>query len=403
MAEMRASPVKSKALKRLADIVRMAEEQGQMEFLPVNPMSLFPVSSSTLENLAYGNLPMAIPSQSNIPITKTGRKQEVAELAGLLPTLPAASRGVAQGANYLGDVLTQAVTRNPQATSMRALDEIARMSPVLQMFDPALAKRVMPKTALVDEAGNPRLMYHGTAKDIQEFKPGQADASFVSPDPSFAEKFSEYSQDRSIKEIADRIDQNPAEKEKLLSGIIDRAMERGDLTSVNFPYHQQLAKAGFLPNLDMYTKDYWLDSFMNRPLKDAFDTVGIGKDVTRSISEMTPTGPNMLPVYVDAKNPFDYENPAHVNKVIRALGKDYPEFYEGTTFAKNLKRALASGDWDSIEGTDVQETIKKLGFDGFFVKEQGIKNLGVYDPKQIKSAISDQDIMEQFLKGKRDD
>lgn len=169
MAEMRASPVKSKALKRLADIVRMAEEQGQMEFLPVNPMSLFPVSSSTLENLAYGNLPMAIPSQSNIPITKTGRKQEVAELAGLLPTLPAASRGVTQGANYLGDVLTQAVTRNPQATSMRALEEIGRMSPVSQMFDPALAKRVMPETKAVDEAGSPVMVYHGTtqAKDLE--------------------------------------------------------------------------------------------------------------------------------------------------------------------------------------------------------------------------------------------
>jgi hypothetical protein len=133
MAEMRASPVKSKTLKRLADIVRMAENQGQMEFLPFNPMTLFPVSSTTLENLAYGNLPMAIPSQSNIPITKTGRKQEVAELAGLLPMVPATSRGVTQGANYLGDVMTQAVTRNPQATSMRALSEISQMSPFPQI------------------------------------------------------------------------------------------------------------------------------------------------------------------------------------------------------------------------------------------------------------------------------
>jgi hypothetical protein len=133
MAEMRASPVKSKTLKRLADIVRMAEDQGQMEFLPFNPMTLFPVSSTTLENLAYGNLPMAIPSQSNIPITKTGRKQEVAELAGLLPMVPATSRGVTQGANYLGDVMTQAVTRNPQATSMRALSEISQMSPFPQL------------------------------------------------------------------------------------------------------------------------------------------------------------------------------------------------------------------------------------------------------------------------------
>jgi hypothetical protein len=92
--------------------------------------------------------------------------------------------------------MTQAVTRNPQATSMRALSEISQMSPVPQMFDPALAKRVMPETAVVDEAGNPRLMYHGTAKDIQEFKPGQAEASFVSADPDFAEKFTEYSQER---------------------------------------------------------------------------------------------------------------------------------------------------------------------------------------------------------------
>jgi hypothetical protein len=396
MAEMRASPVKSKTLKRLADIVRMAEDQGQMEFLPFNPMTLFPVSSTTLENLAYGNLPMAIPSQSNIPITKTGRKQEVAELAGLLPMVPATSRGVTQGANYLGDVMTQAVTRNPQATSMRALSEISQMSPVSQMFDPALAKRVMPETAVVDEAGNPRLMYHGTAKDIQEFKPGQAEASFVSADPDFAEKFTEYSQERSIKEIADRIDQSPAEKEKLLSGIIDRAMERGDLTSVNFPEHQELAKAGLIPNLNMYTKNYWLNSFMNRPLKDVFSTVGIGKDVTRSLSEMTPTGPNILPVYVNAKNPFDYQNPAHLKSLIKNL----PDDYDGTSVGMWLMRSLERGDWDAIESADVQETIKKLGFDGFYVNEHGTKNLGVYDPKQIKSAISNEDIMEQFLKGR---
>jgi len=399
MAEMRASPVKSKTLKRLADIVRMAEDQGQMEFLPFNPMTLFPVSSTTLENLAYGNLPMAIPSQSNIPITKTGRKQEVAELAGLLPMVPATSRGVTQGANYLGDVMTQAVTRNPQATSMRALSEISQMSPVSQMFDPRLAQQVMPKTSIVDEGGTPRLMYHGTAKDIQEFIPGESGASFVSPDPKFAGKFTEYSQDRSIKAIADEIDQNPEAKAKLLDSVIEKAMGRGDLTSVNFPYHRQLADAGFIQNLDMYTKDYWLDSFMNRPLRDVFDTVGIGKDVTSAISEMTTTGPNILPVYVNVKKPFDYENSAHVNQVMRALSKDDPDFYAGTTRGRNLKRALQSGSWDDIENTDVQQVIKDLGFDGFFVKEQGVKNLGVFDPKQIKSATSDPDIMEQFLKG----
>ena len=317
MAEMRASPVRVPGLKTLADIVRMVEERGQMEILPFNPATLFPVSSTTLENLAYGNLPMAIPSQSNIPITKTGRKQEVAELVGLLPTLPAASRGVAKGANYLGDVLTQAVTRNPQATSMRALEEIGRMSPVPQMFDPRLAKRVMPKTTVVDEAGNPRLMYHGTPESFEDFETGRLGAVFASPDPKFASKY--------------------ADEEY----IVDKG---------------------------------WV--------------------------AVTGGAPNVRPVYIDAKNPFDYENPSHVNKLIRALKEDDPAFYEGTTMGRNLKRAISAGDWETIERWDVQETIEKLGFDGFFVKEQGIKNLGVYDPKQIKSATSDPDIMEQFLKGK---
>ena len=163
MAEMRASPVKSQALKRRADIVRLAEERGEMEILPFNPATLFPVSSTTLENLAYGNLPMAIPSQSNIPITKTGRKQEVAELAGLLPTLPAASRGVTQGANYLGDVMTQAVTRNPQATSMRALEEIGRMSPV-----PQIAPKGIKRSEIQAEAKSLGLPSSGKTEEIQE-------------------------------------------------------------------------------------------------------------------------------------------------------------------------------------------------------------------------------------------
>jgi len=130
MAEMRASPVKSKTLKRLADIVRMAEDQGQMEFLPFNPMTLFPVSSTTLENLAYGNLPMAIPSQSNIPITKTGRKQEVAELAGLAMMAPGTGRATKVAADTAGDAMVRYLTGNPRATAMGVLDEAGQMAPL---------------------------------------------------------------------------------------------------------------------------------------------------------------------------------------------------------------------------------------------------------------------------------
>ena len=304
MAEMRASPVKSQALKRLADIVRSVEQGGEMEFLPFNPMSLFPVSSTTLENLAYGNLPMAIPSQSNIPITKTGRKQEVAELAGLLMSAQPVGRGVAKGANYLGDVLTRAVTRNPQATSMRALDEIARMSPVSQMFDPRLAKRVMPQTTVVDEAGNPRLLYHGTTEDFKQFDPGTRGAVFASPDPKFTNVYA-------------------------------------------------------------------------------------GEDMDRYLS-----GGNVRPVYVDAKNPFDYDNPDHVQAVVQYIKKNDPDFAD---IADSVGEKVGTGVYSQIERPLVQNAIRQLGFDGFFVQERGTKNIAVFDPQQVKSAISDPDIMEQFL------
>jgi hypothetical protein len=44
--------------------------------------------------------------------------------------LPMASRGVARGANYLGDVLTQATRAAPPAAPMRAVSEIAEAAPI---------------------------------------------------------------------------------------------------------------------------------------------------------------------------------------------------------------------------------------------------------------------------------
>jgi hypothetical protein len=46
------------------------------------------------------------------------------------------------------------------------------------------------RSQIVDEQGRPRVMYHGTARDITEFKAKQAGAIFVTDDPRFAEDFS---------------------------------------------------------------------------------------------------------------------------------------------------------------------------------------------------------------------
>jgi len=54
---------------------------------------------------------------------------------------------------------------------------------------------------------------------------------------------------------------------------------------------------------------------------------------------------------------------------------------------KGIKPAwFDGGKWDKIEDRDVQKAIKALKYDSFYIQEGGIKNLAVYDPKQLKSA-----------------
>jgi hypothetical protein len=44
-------------------------------------------------------------------------------------------------------------------------------------------------------------------------------------------------------------------------------------------------------------------------------------------------------------------------------------------------------NWPLFENHNVQEAIQDMGHDSFYIRERGTKNLGVYDPRRIKSAI----------------
>jgi len=85
---------------------------------------------------------------------------------------------------------------------------------------------------------------------------------------------------------------------------------------------------------------------------------------------------HVMPVHAQVTNPFDYENPEH----IKALNKEVDEM-------KIIGSLNIPNNWKHIERSVIQNAIKKLGHDSFYVSESGMKNLGVYDPKKIKSAI----------------
>jgi hypothetical protein len=160
-----AAPEQNRLLAQLASLLRGREEvQAQMNPTMMGTlMDLILPSAQTVEKLSYGDPMFRMPPSGTggyIPITTD--KQYAAELIGMSPAIPAASRATARISNEAADQLVRAITRNPEATAPAALEAAEQMAPLSRIFRPEQVKSVLPKTKVVDEAGNPQIVYHGT-------------------------------------------------------------------------------------------------------------------------------------------------------------------------------------------------------------------------------------------------
>ena len=219
----------------------------------------------------------------------------------------------------------------------------------------------------IEDSAVKQRMYHGTSVDIAQFRPGQAGAIFVSSKPDFTEEFAKLSENREIQNLANDLDENPQAKRDLLVPLIDQAIADGRLGT---PENTN--------GLVKTTRDQHIAYALDKPLGIQLTVYGYGNELSDSLRARLSTGMNIMPVHVQARNPFDYENPKHVNAVRAHVEKMADEGIS--------KKYLSSGRWDAIEDETVQEAIRDLGFDSFYVKEGDTKNLGVYDSRQIKSA-----------------
>ena len=101
----------------------------------------------------------------------------------------------------------------------------------------------------------------------------------------------------------------------------------------------------------------------------------------------------IYPVWVRAEKPFDYENPSHVRQVVNDVAADFTSKEKGDRIQlathlvsrKDLTDKLTNAQWDYIEDGRIQQAIKKLGFDSFYTREGGAKNLALYNSNQVKS------------------
>ena len=191
------------------------------------------------------------------------------------------------------------------------------------------AEREANKAKYLENSAIKTPMYHGTSSDITEFKPKTAGTIFVTSNPRFAESFGDAHQKQMVKNVKDRMS-----NEEFMDIV----------------YHGN-------PNESGYDR---LETAVNLGL---------------------PARQNIMPVHVNATNPFDYENPQHVEALFNELNKA-----DGAPST----HSIGHGAWDLLELPHVQAGIKNLGHDSYFVQEGGQKNLGLYKPTQLKSAIGNE-------------
>ena len=123
-------------------------------------------------------------------------------------------------------------------------------------------------------------------------------------------------------------------------------------------------------------------------------------------NHMDTYAPNIMPVRVHVENPFDFEDPRHIGGLGRHIedrmfddeykagrnidthGYNDDELAQVDALHDQIRRAAKDPEnYKFFEQPHIRDALEALGYDSFYVNEQGIKNLGVFDPKRIKSDI----------------
>jgi hypothetical protein len=204
----------------------------------------------------------------------------------------------------------------------------------------------MRDNKLVNEQGDPIVWYHGTARDIESFKPKQADAVFLSPKADFADAFAETSQEwmqQNYRDILTEDQINQAKERAIKKVMSDRMIKR---------------------SLREQTANQIRTGVLGGESADAFFA---------EIRNEMPTGPNVMPLSARATNPFDYQDPQQIIDLIYTLkdrqGTDEVEITPvgsktQTISDDDLEMALRSGIWNYIESPEVQDALRvDLGHD----------------------------------------
>lgn len=172
------APEQNRILGGIANLLRKIEQDSGPEFLPRNldvmglVRQLALPSAETVEKLSYGDPLFRMPTQSNIPITTD--RGYLAEVLGMAPVVPAASRATTRISNEMADQLVKAITRNPEATAPGALQAAGEMAPLTRMIKPGLSwqGKKIPEVEKLAKSSDKFLYHSDTAENVENLQYG---------------------------------------------------------------------------------------------------------------------------------------------------------------------------------------------------------------------------------------
>lgn len=347
----------------------------------------------------------------------------------LLQSRPTA-RGInKETANMIDDALTSRINvpeaiKNANARYGQYMDVHGRD----QIFNPKSAKeqaqanfdRFFEGSKVVDESGKPLTYYHGSLRKFDKFKQHNGDYNF-SPDKNFAY---DYAENKGFEQGIDDepqlysvflnskrpFDINNVDDLNNLSNYIKGKKIRVYGNEKSFDdfieqaqgkYYDTPLMKGEFEKLDDPFFNKWY-SHLNEKLDYEPSSVTehkileINKPEEYFIAGQPQWGLSINDVEEQVKNQLKdikwLNNKARVNvDVDTPYGKrvNYVDLIKvHKPSPKNLKEGadnwitLESADFD---GEDFQDVIKKMGYDGYYKTEKGVKNLSVFNPNQIKS------------------
>lgn len=100
----------------------------------------------------------------------------------------------------------------------------------------------------------------------------------------------------------------------------------------------------------------------------------------------------LMPCFVRACSPFEAADSACLRQVephvdFDAVAEQLQELSLLDWTAQQARRWFCEGAWQALETPEVLRCIREAGFDGLWVQELGLRNLAVFEPAQVKSAL----------------